>query len=703
MPLTRDHLPLPCSLRERVTRDFAPRDHALSANALDHDKLVAYLARSKDTDGSPLATIRRRAAKDGRGPDLSAEDHASLAWVCEAFADWEENYPIESPVRERIARLLPLAVAVALRDESFFMVGSHPLHQLLDSLQHGAVGWQARLDRAGQMLEQRVERAVEKALDWFNHPEIDIAAVTRELQAANERDEARAQRMVQRLTETEEARIRTISARREAAEHINAGLAEFELPSAIGEFLKGPWYDSAQLVLVKFGEDSSEWSDMRRATRHLMESVQHHDNDEVARDRRDQLLRHLAGELRRWLLSLEHDEDATDSAIGLVEYAHLRLQHGQQLQLSRIPPLPVEGADTEEAETAEEASIGQWYRFEDSEGELRAQLVLQLENGRHLLFANFVGLKALDLSAAAFRQRLEDGFARPLPCDSSFSLSLAGAAGIDSENALRQLVDPSYRPPVEDRNDADGEDGADDAPDRGGDSGDAADAATPQPGTQARPPEPAAAEDHRDEDRPRLDPATESEAETWETPLPGLGGRPAEPAKPVTPPDTELELTLDIEEDTPEPAPPPAPPPATTSATTSATTHACAQHAADTCGTHARGANPCSAGTGRPTAAASAAARSAAGARPRALWAAAPRRGSRRWPGNRRTDGCLARVPRRRDADHGQARRLRSAPRQLHLRQSARYRPARAQPSGTAGAHGPGARRYPRDSQLFPR
>jgi hypothetical protein len=102
-----------------------------------------------------------------------------------------------------------------------------------------------------------------------------------------------------------------------------------------------------------------------------MESVQHHDNDEVARDRRDQLLRHLAGELRRWLLSLEHDEDATDSAIGLVEYAHLRLQHGQQLQLSRIPPLPVEGADTEEAETAEEASIGQWYRFEDSEGELR--------------------------------------------------------------------------------------------------------------------------------------------------------------------------------------------------------------------------------------------------------------------------------------------------------------------------------------------
>jgi hypothetical protein len=401
--LKPEHLPLPCSLRERVTQRFAPENAPLSSEALSRDELVAYLAQSKDTDNSPLSTIQRRAAKAGRSAHLFPADHATLAWVCEAFDDWESNYPLESPLREQVHRLLPLAVAMALTDERFFVVGAHPLHQLLDSLQRGAVGWQARLDRAGQMLQQRVDRSVEKALEWFNDRGQDIAAIDRELEAANERDAARAQRMVQRLAETEEARLKTLSARREAAKRINGLLEDFELPSAIGEFVKGAWYDSAQLVLVKHGEDSQDWQEMQRTTRHLLESVQPlQPGDEVERDRRAQMLRLLPAELRRWLLSLEHDSEATDGAIGLVEYAHLRMQHGHQLELARIPPLPVENPEQRVADEEEPLTTGQWYRFSDENGELRAQLVLQLENGQHLLFTNFVGLKALDLPTARF-------------------------------------------------------------------------------------------------------------------------------------------------------------------------------------------------------------------------------------------------------------------------------------------------------------
>jgi hypothetical protein len=256
--------------------------------------------------------------------------------------------------------------------------------------------------------------------------------------------------MVQRLAETEEARLKTLSARREAAQGINELLQNFELPAAIGEFLKGPWYDSAQLVLVKYGAASREWQDMLRATRHLMESVQPQDNaDEVERDRRAQMLRHLPGELRRWLVSLEHDSEETDSAIGLVEYAHLRIQHGQLLQLAPVSPLAVEQADAGSGEEEEEPlTCGDWYRFSDEDGELRAQLVLQLEGGQHLLFTNFVGLKALDLSHRAFRQRVHDGFARALPNRATFSLSLAAAAGIDSDEALRALTDPQHAGPA---------------------------------------------------------------------------------------------------------------------------------------------------------------------------------------------------------------------------------------------------------------
>lgn len=451
MALAPDKIPFTRSLRDRIEDLFAPSSDDAGSKPLSTNDIVSYLAKSKDTDSSPLATIRRRAAKENRRPDLKPADHAVLAWVSEAFTEWEESYALEGPLQDRLKRLQPLAVAVALSDEAFLTPGAHPLHQLLDAIQNGAVGWQTRLDRAGQMLEQRVDRAIEKALDWFDNDRLDISSITRELVSANDRDVARAQRMVQRLEETEAARIKTLTAKREAAEIINDGLTEYKLPSAIGEFIKGAWYDSAQLVLVKFGEDSKEWEQMSRATLHLMQSVQSNpENSDADRDRQAQLLRHLPGQLRRWLISLEHDSDATDGAIGLVEYAHLRIQHGQVLDLINIPTIPVEGADQEAPDTElDEFRNGDWYRFEDEDGELRAQLVLQLEHGHHLLFANFVGLKAIDLSRLAFSQRVADGFVALLPDRETFSLSLAAAAGIDSNDKYQKFLDPNYRSATE--------------------------------------------------------------------------------------------------------------------------------------------------------------------------------------------------------------------------------------------------------------
>ena len=448
MSLSPEHIPLTRSLRNCVVERFAPEQAQRDEEALSHENLLAYLAASKDTDTSPLATIKREAARHKRGATLRDEHHAILTWVCEAFSNWEESYPLEGSLHKQIHRLLPLTVAVALEGKHFFTPGEHPMHQFLDTLQNGAVGWQIRLDRAGQIMEQRVERAVEKALEWFGDQRVDIAAITRELIAANERDAARAQRMVQRLAEMEQARLRTLAARRDAALMINAGLEDYELPGAIGEFLKGPWYDSAQLVLVKHGALSAEWEQLQHTTRHLMESVQLSEDDTPAtRSGREQILRHLPGDLRRWLLSLEHDSEATDSAIGLIEYAHLRLRHGQDLERARIPPIELEEqAQEEEHGGSESLNIGEWYRFGDGEDELRAQLVLQLEAGRHLLFANLVGLKALDLSRQAFQRRLNEGAARALPHQASFSISLIDTVGIHSNEALRRFLNPGHRP-----------------------------------------------------------------------------------------------------------------------------------------------------------------------------------------------------------------------------------------------------------------
>ncbi len=449
MTLPNEHLPLPCSLRDLVNRNFPHEDPGPDAKLLDADALAARVRAACEEGETPLKVLRRQ-GKDDDGDVPRATDASTIEWVTLAFEGWERDYPVEGTMRGALRRLLPLAAAVALRDERFFQPGEHPLHRLLDQLQASATGWQERLDRAGQMLEQRVQRGVEQALKWHDDPDTDFAAVAEELAAATERDEERAARMVRRLEETEEAAARMRLARREAGRLLNQGLASYPLPAAIAEFIKGPWYDSLQLVALRHGTSSSEWREAGRITDQLMASVQPPEGNTT--DRSSEALRKLSADLRQWLLSLEHDSAAADDAIGLVEYVHLRMSHGQDLGLATARPIDIPGEKNDDEDGADETralETGQWFMLRDEEGELRARLSLQLEEGHHLLFTNAVGLKAMDLGRSQFIDDLRSGAARHLATADTFSLSLAHAAGIDDEHKLRALVDPNYEPPAE--------------------------------------------------------------------------------------------------------------------------------------------------------------------------------------------------------------------------------------------------------------
>lgn len=555
MPLSNEHIPLPCSLREVVSRRFPQSGGGAGGAALSREDVIRLLGRLGDDSASPLMSLRRRAESEGGSSNLEPMHASVVEWITLSFEYWEDNYPLEQKLARELRKLLPLVIALAVTDDDFFTAGAHPLHQLLDCLQHSAVGWQQRLDRAGQMLEQRVMRAVVRAREWFDDRSVDFAHITRELAAAAERDAARAQRMVQRLAEAEAASLKTDQVKRDAAGIVNSGLEKYELPAAIGEFLKGPWFDSVQLVALKFGTDSHEWRQVQRATEHLMESVQPREHaDESNRDRLANITKRLPQELREWLISLQHDPDAADDAIGLVEYAHLRLRHGQNLGLTRIPPIPVAGSrrggDAQE-DDAVELHNGHWFLMQDEEGELRAQLTLQLEEGHHLLFTNVVGLKALDLRRDEFLRRLREKRARPLPTEDSFSLSLAATAGIDSDDRLRALIDPSFVPETAEWDAAE-------ADDTEPDTDDIATVPHPHaPGPAAARPDAGPPQPQTADTAPRPAPAAQPAAEEWEEDLPSLNrGAPPSAPEPEAFEIESLELTLTDDDDTGGHAPP---------------------------------------------------------------------------------------------------------------------------------------------------
>ncbi|NND67403.1 MAG: DUF1631 family protein [Halioglobus sp.] len=415
--------------------------------ALTPDEVLEYLKNTTDCDKTPLAAIMAQTEAIGDPAVPSREHTAILTWLGRAFELWEREYPLEAPLPGQLRNLKPLCTALALFDDRFLQPGAHPMHQFLDILHARAVGWQPSLDRVAAVLEQQIAVASDHARTWFDNEDLDLANVRDEFSAAIERDQARAARMTQRVIDTERGKVKTIGAKGEAVRMLNAAIEKYAVPRDIEDFIKGPWYSSAQLLLLKFGPESEQWLKMSETTDLLMDSLQ--SLEDATEERRQYIFKvvtQLPKEMRRWLLSLHHDTEAVNEAMGLVEYTHLRILRRQPVELDYLAPLPApEGAETGRPATTVDigdCEEGQWFRIAlEKDAALRAQLALRADEAKLLLFTNMAGIKVLQIGFSEFADLLESGKVTPITSGHSFSRSLAKAAGIETTELLEALVE----------------------------------------------------------------------------------------------------------------------------------------------------------------------------------------------------------------------------------------------------------------------
>ncbi len=445
-----EDFPLPCSLRELVLTRYADNDAPSSELLLaGPEELIQYLRTTRDTALSPLQSVLKQAESSGNLTLPSAEQAAILRWAGRAFDEWERDYPLEEPLRTQLRRLKPLVASLAIADPDFFIPGRHPLHLMMDNLQATAIGWQPSLGRAGQAIESFLVEAVDEALAWFDRRDLDLATLSARVAATSARELARSERMAQRLVEAERGRIKSAEARRRAARMINAALQQFPVPAGIGTFLKGPWYDSAQLVLLKFGRESEQWAQMSAATTALLDSVQPGTGDEAPGGRHQlfETVTRLPKELRRWLLSLQHDGDAVANALAVVEFVHMQILRKRPLESEQAELIPMDSAaEATAAQGAPDAIwTGQWFGMALDNispvgaRPVRARLVLRVDTEAQLLFANQAGFKVSQQSFEEFASHLDSGKIYPLDSGASFSRSLAKAAGIKDRVDLDHL------------------------------------------------------------------------------------------------------------------------------------------------------------------------------------------------------------------------------------------------------------------------
>tara|TARA_R110001592_G_scaffold363371_1_gene685772 strand:- start:420499 stop:422385 length:1887 start_codon:yes stop_codon:yes gene_type:complete len=428
---------------------FADRSSPIDADlAMDAEELRAYL-RNMDYDSFyPTRGVLAQTEAIGDPALPTTQQRAILSWLDAAMQDWDQSFPLEEPLAAELRRLRPLIAAQALTETRFLTPGAHPLHQLLDAVQVYAVGWQARLGRVGRAMEDEIRGAISDCLVWFDVPETDLSLISARIVASATKASARAHKMTQRLIETELGRIRVVQSKHHAALMINAALEKYRAPRDIGDFLKGPWYDSAQLLLMKFGEKSAEWKHMSLTTIRLLESLQNPIEQEEGgvdvRQRTFVLLAQLPKELVRWLLSLQHDGEAVGEAVDQIRELHSQVLHGSSLDLEKISPLPLQSnlaAELGSDENLDRFLEGQWFILNiDDNPPLRAMLALRLEDERQLLFANQAGIKVLKKSFSEFEQLVAAGRVTTLDAGASFSRCLARSVGVETQNDLDELT-----------------------------------------------------------------------------------------------------------------------------------------------------------------------------------------------------------------------------------------------------------------------
>jgi hypothetical protein len=398
-----------------VLQRYSDADRSAEAGqAMLPDELIEYIRNSGTYDLPPLEAILAQTESIGDPALPTREQVAVLGWLGAALQAWEIHYPIEEPLAAKLQPLKVLSAGLAITDPRFLTPGAHPLHKILDTIHASAIGWQPRLGRAGQALDRQVTRVVEGALQWFEDRETDLDAICSVLMSAAERDHERTRRMAQRVVETEQGRVKTTRAKKQAAQMINAELTRYPAPDGIGEFLKGPWYASAE-------------------------------PDEERRQYIFDVVTQLPKDLKRWLLNLHHDQEAVNDAVGLVEFAHLRVLRQQPLVLEKIELIPVDASEEPERNEAHQTAltdfeVGQWFILPSADGPLRAQLALKMDDEHQLLFTNQAGLKILQQDYSEFAGLIAQNLVIPLRDGASFSACLATAAGLSTVEELDEFT-----------------------------------------------------------------------------------------------------------------------------------------------------------------------------------------------------------------------------------------------------------------------
>ncbi|MDZ4191105.1 MAG: DUF1631 domain-containing protein [Pseudomonas sp.] len=250
---------------------FSPRQASRTYSA---SELLAALNRMQQQSAHELAQrLHQPQAVEGLKADLQQqlESHSSLpgdSKVSDQEADVidlvgmlfdfildDENLP--DACKTALSHLHTPYLKIALQDKALFTQHHHPARRLLNTMAQAGVLYGSEGDE--RSLLAKMQWVVERVIHGFSG---DLALFDSLIEEFNEYVETlrhKVELRERRAVEAAKGRDRLLGAREQALEVVQRCVGKRDLPTIIRNFLELTWADVLVFVLLRHGEQSTEW------------------------------------------------------------------------------------------------------------------------------------------------------------------------------------------------------------------------------------------------------------------------------------------------------------------------------------------------------------------------------------------------------------------------------------------------------------
>jgi EAL domain-containing protein (putative c-di-GMP-specific phosphodiesterase class I)/GGDEF domain-containing protein len=350
--------------------------------------------------------LQRLAAAGALPANVTYEMQRSVDMFGALFDTMHAEKSVSEGMRPFFQQLETSLINLAMSDPQFLSSPSHPAHKVLNTLDrismvagdNGKIS-DARLLRLMSRWTDRINAEADKNPGVFEEARTQLERVVKPL--LNERTSR-----VFRLQEMCEGRQDAEVTKQRILRKLLARMEERPVPNAVIELLNGGWRNVLLMAEMRHGADSDEANEAWQVLQQLCAWLDPEQADHPATADIQSLLQHIDQSLTH-VCADKFAQDRIVDQLATALFDEDKSQHQHTAVATRLNDATSEPLSEAQDNLAERLRVGDWLQFKTLESPLN---LIWIGDQPHVyVFANYRGIKKLDLKRQDLLQSLENG------------------------------------------------------------------------------------------------------------------------------------------------------------------------------------------------------------------------------------------------------------------------------------------------------